>query len=130
MIKILEVPKISVKEIYQDRLAKCNNCLALHDCLTKIQGTAILLSMLRIYPAWSQDLSKSLQFVSYKKIALLISRYNLNSQTRLESADHQALHPLCPLLSDFVSLYCVDSTGNVSLGHSFPRKLNKEHSKH
>ena len=96
----------------------------------QIQGATILLSMLPIYPAWSHDLSKSLQFVSYKKIALLISHYNLNSQTRLESADHQALHPLCPLFSDFVSLYCVDSTGNVSLDHSFPTNLNQKHSKH
>jgi len=46
------------------------------------------------------------------------SSYKLYSCTRFRSADHQALHPLCPL-SDFVSLDCVDSTGNISLDHSF-----------
>ena len=64
--------------------------------------------------------SKSYDKFSYK-IAHLIPRA-INSQTRLQSADHQAMHCLCALFSDFVSLDCVYSTGNVSLEHSFRKK--------
>ena len=64
--------------------------------------TARLLSMLRINPAWSQDLSKSLQFVSYKKIALLISHAIISIHR--PASNQRIIKPCIPCVPSSVTL--------------------------
>ena len=68
----------------------------------QIQGATILLSMLPIYPAWSQDLSKSLQFVSYKKIALIISHAIISIHR--PASNQRIIKPCIPCVPSSVTL--------------------------